>query len=1091
MTVGFSRSCGQVSWWIREIAMTHPGWRTAIISGYLILLVSLGLGFASKAGNATAPVPLTPDTADIGPEPGDRSIPVATMRLPTTLPILSATLTPPLTPTLRDTPDAPLGETPSPTVEKAPLPEDDLSQTGLPGNGSNCATADVNGDGAINVLDVAAIGLQFGNAGTPGWLPEDVLPDGAISVLDLLAIEPCLRLATSDSTASSYTLRTSDAQTIVAITPQAESVSVGSIVTAEVTISTTLPTRGMAFGLTFDPTVLRCEGVDQGAFYRDWAESHGATVSVYPIAICNNATGSVSDMGVVVLGGGTTGGPTGKGVVATYRFTALAPGNSPLTLVHVEVSDDHAASPRALAIEVRSSSVQVTARAQTSVYLPLVLNAAEAQGTPTATPTPSSTPTATRTPNNTPTATATVSGSNAGRLSVVPPRDSIGVGQQFDVNINLELNPTSPSRGLTLAIEFDPLVLKCLSVTEGDFYRSWATSHQGQTQLFPAPAINNVTGKVSATVIVMAPQEVVGGPTGSGTVFVVRFQALSQGTSPLRLVDVEVSNADTDRAQALQVSKTDSQVTVAGTAATSTPTSTPTATPTPTSTTSATGTVTQTPTATATTLGALQTRTVNTATPWPTIAANAVLRVEPASITIEAGAAFTISVQLDTDKPSRGAQAGITFDPAVLQCDKVEEGTFFSAWAQSKGGSTSVFPSPACDNSAGKVSSGAVIILGGVTGPMAAAGGPTGSGSVFIVHFKAKTRGSSPLTLVDTEVSSDDLAHPRRLALTVRNGTVTVGAATATPGPTPGSNATPQENVATAMGSGAAGSDAAVATSSDSTFVDGGTGGGMTGSGAHVSDGAPAAGGGQVPGEMTTTGDTPSGSGAQSVPGGQGGGNRAPLAGAGTACPDGSGKVDATYNPCLPDVTLSYDLSAYVDDNGIFNSDVEVQAPDGLSALRIRRDTQALTADNFPLRGVSVCVLEQVPAIDSARMLVTTAYQLSPEGATFDPPATIIIAYDPAKLPPGVKDSDLKVATFNYDTYEWLELKSQVMISNATVAAKHGHFSVYAVVAKRPVRNWRPLIIGSSIVELLIGAAAVFYLRRRRTPKNQPKETQS
>lgn len=1072
--------------------MMHPGWRIAIVLGYLILLVSLGLGLASKSGSAAVPVPTTPDTADIGPEPDGRIIPVATPSFPAMPPIWSATLTPPPMPTLAGTLDAPLGETPPPMVGKASLPEGDLPQSALPGNGSNCAMADVNGDGTINVLDVAAIGLQFGSAGVPRWIPEDVLPDGAISVLDLLAVEPCLRLATSDSIASSHALETSDAQTIVAITPQAESVSVGSAVIAEVTISTTLATRGMAFGLTFDPMVLRCEGVDQGAFYRDWAESHGASVSVYPRAICNNTAGSVSDMGVVVLGGGTTGGPTGKGVVAIYRFTALAPGNSPLTLVNVEVSDDHAASPRALAVEVRSGSVQITARAQTSVYLPLVLNDTEAQGTPTATLTPSSTPTATRTPDSsTPTATATMSGSNVGRLSVVPPRDSIGVGQQFDVNINLELNPTSPSRGATLAVEFDPLVLKCLSVTEGDFYRSWAASHQGQSQLFPAPTINNVTGKASATVIVTVPQQVGGGPTGSGTVFVVRFQALAQGTSPLRLVDVEVSNADSYRAQALQVSKTDSQVTVAGTAATSTPTSTPTATSTPTSTTSATGTVTQTPTATATTLGPLQTQTVNTATPWPTIAANAVLRVEPASMTIEAGVAFTISVQLDTDKPSRGAQAGITFDPAILQCDRVEEGSFFSTWAQSQGGSTSVFPSPACNNSAGKVSSGAVIILGGVTGPMAAAGGPTGSGSIFIVHFKAKARGSSPLTLVDTEVSSDDLAHPRRLALTVRNGTVTVGAATATPSPTLGSNATPQENVAAAMGSGAAGSDAAGATSSSSTSVDGETGSAITGGSANASDGVPAAGGGQVPGETTATGDTPSGSGTQSVPGGQGGGNRAPLAGTGAACPDGSSKVDATYNLCLPDVTLSYDLSAYVDDNGIFNSDVEVQAPDGLSALRIRRDTQALTADNLPLRGVSVCVLEQIPAIDSTRMLVTTAYQLSPEGATFDPPATIIIAYDPAKLPPGVKDSDLKVATFNYDTYEWLELKSQVMINNATVAAKHGHFSVYAVVAKRPVHNWRPLIIGSSIVELLIGAAAIFYLRRRRTPKNQPKETQS
>jgi plastocyanin len=62
-------------------------------------------------------------------------------------------------------------QSPTPTPTPTPLPW-------LP-------AADVNGDGVVNIADIARIGQHWLQTGSPGFIPEDVNGDGAVNIGDV------------------------------------------------------------------------------------------------------------------------------------------------------------------------------------------------------------------------------------------------------------------------------------------------------------------------------------------------------------------------------------------------------------------------------------------------------------------------------------------------------------------------------------------------------------------------------------------------------------------------------------------------------------------------------------------------------------------------------------------------------------------------------------------------------------------------------------------------------------------------------------------------------------------------------------------
>jgi len=132
-----------------------------------------------------------------------------------------------------------------------------------------------------------------------------------------------------------------------------------------------------------------------------------------------------------------------------------------------------------------------------------------------------------------------------------------------------------------------------------------------------------------------------------------------------------------------------------------------------------------------------------------------------------------------------------------------------------------------------------------------------------------------------------------------------------------------------------------------------------------------------------------------------------------------------------------------------------------------------------------------------------------PDDATFDPPITITMEYDPEELPEGVSPEDLVLAYYDDDLGEWVELTDiTVDPSNNTVSGLTSHFTQFAVLAQveveppveqtpavetpeptvEPISDFdedddglHPMFIIGPIIGLVIaGLIVVFTLRRRR-----------
>jgi len=153
----------------------------------------------------------------------------------------------------------------------------------------------------------------------------------------------------------------------------------------------------------------------------------------------------------------------------------------------------------------------------------------------------------------------------------------------------------------------------------------------------------------------------------------------------------------------------------------------------------------------------------------------------------------------------------------------------------------------------------------------------------------------------------------------------------------------------------------------------------------------------------------------------------------------------------------------------------------GILLLSIDMDPETVgkTSDGGPLQTITIAA-DGVPS-PGDQYIVVTAYDFTPNGATFDRPITVRLNYDPSNIPEGVEEKELVLVAWNNDSNRWSEIPHSSIDTNSNiVTGKISTLWPVAVLARLPaqtsVPNWWPYLVALIIVATLVIAVILWAL---------------
>ena len=135
----------------------------------------------------------------------------------------------------------------------------------------------------------------------------------------------------------------------------------------------------------------------------------------------------------------------------------------------------------------------------------------------------------------------------------------------------------------------------------------------------------------------------------------------------------------------------------------------------------------------------------------------------------------------------------------------------------------------------------------------------------------------------------------------------------------------------------------------------------------------------------------------------------------------------------------------HITTGGEIRDTIQATSEDGMLTMTIPKGTIALDKDGNPLSTLTSDVDVSPPPPPSH--IIGLAYDLGPDGATFDPAITLNWNYDPDALPEGVAEEDLVIDCYDEEAGEWEECPSTVDLVTHTVTASVSHFTCFAIIA--------------------------------------------
>jgi hypothetical protein len=156
---------------------------------------------------------------------------------------------------------------------------------------------------------------------------------------------------------------------------------------------------------------------------------------------------------------------------------------------------------------------------------------------------------------------------------------------------------------------------------------------------------------------------------------------------------------------------------------------------------------------------------------------------------------------------------------------------------------------------------------------------------------------------------------------------------------------------------------------------------------------------------------------------------------------------------------------------GKVKNEVQLKSTDGKVSLNILKNTDLRTSNNGQLTTLSIAPFGSVPE-SSPGTVVLLAYNFGPEGATFNPPLTLTMSYDPQGMTDN-QQQQLYICWWNGT--KWSGLDSTVDTTYHTISTQVSHFSVYALT--------RQILVSEPVISLTPVSTAL------ATPESVPAES--
>jgi len=197
----------------------------------------------------------------------------------------------------------------------------------------------------------------------------------------------------------------------------------------------------------------------------------------------------------------------------------------------------------------------------------------------------------------------------------------------------------------------------------------------------------------------------------------------------------------------------------------------------------------------------------------------------------------------------------------------------------------------------------------------------------------------------------------------------------------------------------------------------------------------------------------------------------------GNVDPGGNGgdPANGAGEPAPPDGPV--DWGECISEDGEFTRDVTTGTSDGGLSLSIREGTTGIDGSGEPVRDITIDRVETAPTeAGGLKEVVGNAYELGPDGATFDRPLVVKFTYDESLVPDGLAERQLVAAFWEDGAEIWVPLEgSEVDPVNNSVTARIDHFTVVAVVA--PIRPADFTISNLRVTPPVVGVGRTMVIR--------------